>query len=135
MRRLVLAVLVTLGLLAASQTAADAKSSSLLTVTVSESPSELFPGYCSVSISWTVKDPSKVATYYYDAPVNSVPPFPPTLFEPKKGDTDPPFPQSPSGTLEGTLGPGDVAYLSVLVQYVNGTFSPWQEEIITTQPC
>jgi len=88
-----------------------------------------------VTISWTVKDPSKVATYYYDAPVNSVPPLPPSLFEPKKGDTDLPFPQSQSGTLEGTLGPGDVVYLSVLVQYVKSTFSPWQEETFTAPPC
>ena len=63
MRRLVLSVLVALGLLVATPKLADATSTSELTYsTVATGPTSQFDGTCDYSLSWTVKDPSKVAT-------------------------------------------------------------------------
>ena len=134
MRRLVLSVLVALGLLVGSSAAADAKSDLLTYSLVTVGPSEPFPGACDYVLSWTVKDPSRVATYYVDAPVNTPTP-PPVPPQPKNKDTDLPYFQVPSGEVVSAGVPGDVIYLRVLVRYTNGTYAPWQERTIVLPAC
>ena len=131
---LVCTFLLALGIVAGASGSAGAKPAPLLTFTLTERPYEQFPGACLADLTWTIKDPSRVTSYYYDAVPNPVTP-PGPLPQPKNKDTDLPYSQTDEAVLHYAGVPGDVLYFRVLVRYSNGTYSPWQYETVHLGPC